>query len=309
VGRPDFTTPFIPMLSQLDNLAVLTLQMVPVSHVLLQSIGRLKRLEELFILNMRRVPEVDKQEPVFGLHETPFPALRQLALHNIDGIDNLLQDALCVLGGAPTLRTILVNDSKWLHRLLPLITPQLISLCGNLTFVTPGAFRRFIKGHAALQNLTIYFLDVEAQRSYLNIDLDPVDLPDLRSFGGPFALVPKVIGHRPVTKLASPRHMLLDSEPVTFLPSTRESVFHFAHMIRHSLDMVQDEAWGALKSIGGGISQLFVRVNDASESTLSQIGLCFPNLVHLQLEVPVRLACSCQYIVWLSQPFTAFEER
>ncbi|KAF8490206.1 hypothetical protein JB92DRAFT_1334317 [Gautieria morchelliformis] len=56
---------------------------------------------------------------------------------------------------------------------------------------------------------------------------------------------------------------------------------------RPSWCMVQDgpEEWRGMRPIGG-ISHLFVRVSDASEGTLSQIGLCFPNLVYLQIEVP-----------------------
>ncbi|KAF8515942.1 hypothetical protein JB92DRAFT_2912637 [Gautieria morchelliformis] len=281
-----FTTLIIPMLSRLDNLAILTLGLVPVSRALLQSIGRLKRLEELIMHTVITDTPLGAgtQEPVFVLQETAFPALRRFALHFIDDlVDNVLQDALCILSRAPSLRAMFVEDSIWLHRLLPLINPQFVSLCGNLTYVPPAAFLRFIKGHAALQNLTVYFDNVAAQRSYLGIDLEPADLPDLRSFGGPFAFASKVIGNRPVAKLASPCYVLLDSEPVTFLPLMEDL---FQSLSRASWRMVYDdpEVWRDFKPIGG-ISHLFLR--DVSEGTLSQIGLCFPNLVHLQLELPM----------------------
>ncbi|KAF8515943.1 hypothetical protein JB92DRAFT_2912638 [Gautieria morchelliformis] len=283
-----FTTRIIPMLSRLDSLAILTLREVLISRALLQSIGRLKRLQELIVINTVRTgtfPEAPEKEPMFVLQETAFPALRRLELHCRVGNVLHVRDALCILAGVPSLRTMLVRDSSWLHRFLPFINPELVSLCGDLTYVPPEAFLRFIKGHAALQNLTLYFCNVIAQHSYLGIDLDPADLPDLRSFGGPFALASKVIGNRPVAKLASPGYdVLLDSEPVTFLPFTEVPL---SDMSWTSWNLVYDdpEVWRGLKPIGG-ISHLFVRISDASEGTLSQIGLCFPNLVHLQLELP-----------------------
>jgi hypothetical protein len=259
-------------------------------------------LEELTINNIAEhmVPEVETQEPVFGLHETPFPALRQFVLGHIRRVDNLLRDVLCVLCGAPTLRTIFVDNSKWLTRFFPLITPQLVSFYGDLTLVPLEDFCRFIKGHVALQNLIVHFSDVRAQHSYLGIDLDPADLPDLRSFSGPFALSPKVIGSRPVTKLASPHYMVWGSIHDTLLPFMKKDsmVFRVSNVTTHSWEEVQDdpEVWRGLKPIGGGISQLFVKVSGAREVILSQIGLCFPNLVHLQLEIPVRLVYRCQCV-------------
>jgi hypothetical protein len=297
------TVELSPHLSRLDNLAVLTLVEVPMTRVLLQSIGRLKRLEELTIHNTpaRMVPDVETQEPVFRLHETPFPALRQFVLGHIRGVDNLLRDVLCVLCGAPTLRTIILDNRKWLTRFLPLITPQLVSFYADLTSVRLEDFCRFIKGHAALQNLIVHFSEVWAQRSYLGIDLDPADLPDLRSFSGPFALSPKFIGSRPVTKLASPHYVVWGSIHDTLLPFCMKKdpmVFRVSKVTTHSWEEVQDnpEVWRGLKPIGGGISQLFVNISGAREATLSQLGLCFPNLVHLQLEVPVRLVYRCQCV-------------
>ncbi|KAF8528722.1 hypothetical protein JB92DRAFT_2825956 [Gautieria morchelliformis] len=291
VWRRDFTQ-FIPMLSHLDNLAVLTLDFVPMSHALLQSIGRLKRLEELIILSMcmSKFPGSLTDEPCFALQETPFPVLRRLEVHYIESrVDSVFQDALRILASVPSLRTLVVGDSRWLDRFLPIITPQLVSFSGNLTRVPPEAFLRFIKGHAALQNLTVYFTSSESQGSYLGINLDPTDLPNLRAFSGPFALAPKVIGSRPVTKLASPCHTLFDFEPAALLPFMGVSkICCVSNLIHYSWDVVNDdpEVWRALKPIGGGISQLVMHVSDANETLLSQISLSFPNLVHLQLEVP-----------------------
>ncbi|KAF8471545.1 hypothetical protein JB92DRAFT_3102629 [Gautieria morchelliformis] len=291
--RRCFATQVIPMLSRLDNLAVLMLDGVPMSRALLQSIGRLRGLEELTLfgiggIGVGKFAAARTREPVFAPQETPFPSLRRLALHCIDyRLHKVLQDALRILAGAPSLRTIVVEDSEWLDQLLPLITPQLVSFCGDLGRVTTEAFLRFIKAHAALQSLTVYFTDT--WYSYIGIELDPADLPELRSFSGPFALARKVIGSRPVTKLASPRYMPLDSKPLTLLPFMGESnIFHVSNSRMYSWDEVHDEpeVWRALKPICGGISQLFVRVSDASEVIMSQIGLCFPNIVHLQLGVP-----------------------
>ncbi|KAF8491757.1 hypothetical protein JB92DRAFT_2835549 [Gautieria morchelliformis] len=183
------------MLSRLDNLAVLTLDGVPMTRAVLQSIGRLKTLETLNIFPIfrgeGRSREAQTHEPMFELQETPFPALRRLALRFLDyRMDSVLQDALHILAGALSLRTMFAEDGNWLHRLLPLINSQLVSLCGDFTFVALGAFLRFIKGHAALQNLIALTLIR--------------DLPDLRSFGGPVALASKVISNCPVAKLASP---------------------------------------------------------------------------------------------------------
>ncbi|KAF8523586.1 hypothetical protein JB92DRAFT_2884120 [Gautieria morchelliformis] len=287
VGRPNFTTQVIPMLSHLDNLAALTLHYVPMTRALLQSIGRLRTLETLTVFRIiadeGTFREAQTHHPVFELQDTPFPALRRLAVRYIDyTTDRVLQDALHILASAPSLRTIVFEDSRWLHQLLPLINPQLVSLCGDLTSITPAAFLRFIKVHAALQNLTVYFSDVEAQCSYLGIDLDPADLPDLRSFSGPFALAPKVISSRPLTKLASPCFMLFDSEPVTYLPWARDEWMVLDIHLVHDVP----EVWRALKPIGGGISQLFVCISNRDDAVLSQISLCFPNLVHLHIELP-----------------------
>jgi F-box-like len=303
--RPtNFTTHFITMLSRFDNLAILTLDVVIITRRLLQCIGRLRRLEEVTILSISvdegRPPMPRMHEPVFGLQETPFPALRRFTLHEIGyAVDNVLEDALRIFAGAQSLRTIVVEDSMWLNRLLSFINPQLVSFCGDLTVVPPAAFHRFIKGHAALQNLTVFFSDFALRRSsYLDTDLDPADLPDLRSFGGPFNLAIRVIGNRPVVKLASPRHMLLDSEPVTLLPFMREWIVSHIYTSFDSWDLVlgYPEVWRGLKPIGGGISQLFVCISDAGETILSQIGLCFPNLIHLELETQVSLVCSRQYM-------------
>jgi hypothetical protein len=303
--RSSFPTQLITMLSRLDNLAVLTLDCVPMSGALLQCIGSLKTLEEFIILGIYAgtSPGYRTHDSVFLLQETPFLALRRLELYYIDyTVDDVLQDALRILAGAPSLRTIVVEDSTWLNQLLPLITPQLVSFCGNLERVPLEAFLRFLKVHAALQNLTVKFSGFETEYSYLGITLDPADLPDLRSFSGPIYLAPKVISGRPVTKLASHRHKLLDREPVTFLPSIRD----FYTFSSNSITTYSDpEVWRGLKAVGGGIFQLFTRV--ASEAALSQIGICFPNLVHLQIEVPVRRVCRYQCATWLSQPFTVLE--
>jgi hypothetical protein len=285
------------MLSRLDTLAVLTLNNVPISRALLKTIGRLKTLEELTFFysgaGKVRSPGARTHEPLFTLQETPFPALRRLVLGY--KVNNVVQDALGVLAGVPSLRTIVVGDSDWLNWMLPLINPQLVSFCGNLTSIPVEAFLRFIKGHVALQNLTVFFSSADIQNSYLGIDLDPADLPDLRTFGGPFTLAPKVIGSRLVTKLACPYYMLLDSEPVTILPLLTSTLTNSRYFVYDG-----PEVWRGSKPIGC-IRQLFVRISDASEAILSQIGLCFPNLVHLQLDVPVRIAYSCQYAI-LAEP-------
>jgi hypothetical protein len=127
-------------------------------------------------------------------------------------------------------------------------------------------------------------------------------IPGYRRHEPVFLLQETPFGGRPVTKLASPHHKLLDTEPVTFVPTIRD----FSSFSINSINTYSDpEVWRGLKPVGGNISQLFARV--ASEAALSQIGICFPNLIHLQIEVPVRLVCRYQCVTWLSQPFTVLE--
>ncbi|KAF8515945.1 hypothetical protein JB92DRAFT_3114522 [Gautieria morchelliformis] len=255
----NFMSQFIPTLSRLDNLAVLTLRDIFLSPLLLQSIGRLQALEQL-VINYIYVGIAQAKGPVFGPHEIPFPALRQLTIER--GVDQLFQDALCILVGATKLRSMVIDDNIWLHRLLPHITPQLISLSGNFSDTPPNAFHRFIKGHAALQDLTVYFDAVNNQNFYLNLDLDPDDLPDLRSFSGPFPLVPKVIHTRPVTKLALDCHLPCDTTSTTFLPSIYElTVFPHTHSVSrniHNSDLEMHNVWTDLESVSGDVHDLFM---------------------------------------------------
>ncbi|KAF8464781.1 hypothetical protein JB92DRAFT_2838765 [Gautieria morchelliformis] len=186
VGRRKVTTQIIPMLSRLDNLAVLTLDGVLPHDSCGAAIYReTQNIEQLTIFHI-----------VGDEGRIAYPCRCTITAHH-------------------------VKERRWLHRLLPLINPQLVSLCGDFTFVSPEAFLRFIKGHATLIKKT-YSKILESLQSPVPyyIDLDPADLPDLRSFGGPFALASKVIGNRPVSKLASPGYVLWDSTTSEGPPGT-----------------------------------------------------------------------------------------
>jgi hypothetical protein len=286
----NFISQITPILSTLDNLAVLTLRDIPISHLLLQSIGRLQALECLVIAHVR-IDDAHLKEPMFGPHETPFPALRQLTIKpGANQVHQAHRDALCIIVSATKLRSVAIEDNRWLRRLLPHITPQLVSLTGNFSDIPSDDFHRFIKGHPALQDLTVYSSKVDNQSFYLDLDLDPDDLPDLRSFSGPFPLVPKVIHTRPVTKLALDCHLPCEDDP-TFLPSLYGlTAFPHTHSVLYNihhacLDM--HDVWTDLESVSGDVQDLFVPMG-AKATWMPRLGLCFPNLHHLQLDLKFR---------------------
>ncbi|KAF8515940.1 hypothetical protein JB92DRAFT_38410 [Gautieria morchelliformis] len=271
-----------------------------VPHSILQTIGRLPALEQLVILGatVEHVPPAHSTEPVFGPHETPFPLLRQLTIapffHYVD--NQLFQDTLYALCGATRLRSVTVHDSNWLHRLLPHITPQLVSLCGNFSNISPDTFHLFVQGHTALQDLALYFEETTQARSYLSVDLDPNDLPHLRSFNGPFILYPKVIRACPVTRLALGCHFYMDfrharyNEPPLLSPSMlglavfppkRSHMGYITHVNRMADDEIDD--WTTLKSVGSSVQELFVRVKCGEGISDPSLGRCFPNVVRLEL--------------------------
>ncbi|KAF8515948.1 hypothetical protein JB92DRAFT_2912647 [Gautieria morchelliformis] len=307
VGRMAETfSPRLPLaLLKFDNLEDLTLARIPISRVLLQSISGLGALRRL-VISLCCVDDdsCSGTESIFGIHETPFPALCHLTVVATNpNVNDVFRDAFCDLAGAATLRSLAIADSQWLRCFLPRITPQLISLSGNFSSISMDNFLPFIKEHVALQDLTVYFQEYDTYLdkrtgsivhelslgyTYASLYLDPGDLPDLRSFSGPFTLSPQFIHARPVTKLALDCHIL---ELMHILPSLYGlTVFPHIHSTtddpdRDYLDIHDHhDVWTELKPIGGGIQELAVPIN--AEATWGpNLGLCFPNLVHLQLEL------------------------
>jgi hypothetical protein len=319
VGRmaETFLTRLPLALSKFDNLENLTLSKIPISYVLWQSIGGLGALRR-FVISMCCVDDdgCSGTEPIFGVHEKPFPALCHLTVEATNpNVNAVFKDAFCDLAGAATLRSLAIADSEWLRCFLPHITPQLVSLSGNFSDTPLDDFLLFIKEHVALQDLTIYFqqydtyfnkgtgaMTYELSRgyTYTSLDLDPGDLPDLRSFSGPFTVSPEFIRARPITKLALDCHI---PTRCIFLPSLHGlTIFPHIHsttydLYRYYLDIhAHHDVWTELKPIGGGIQELSVPIS--AEATWGpNLGLCFPNLIHLQLELrmmnPVRSNLLC----------------
>ncbi|KAF8515954.1 hypothetical protein JB92DRAFT_39460 [Gautieria morchelliformis] len=240
-------------LLRFDNLEDLTLTRIPISYLLLQAISGLGALRRLVI----SLCYVDNDgcsgtESIFGIHETPFPALCHLTVEATNpSVDDVFRDAFCNLAGAATLRSLAVADSQWLSCFVPHITPQLVSLSGNFSHISLDNFLRFIKEHVALQDLTVYFQQYDTYLgertgsiihelslgyAYTSLDLDPGDLPDLRSFSGPFTLSPQFIHARPITKLALDCHILGLTWRI-FLPSLYGlTVFPHIHSTTYDSD-------------------------------------------------------------------------
>ncbi|KAF8527326.1 hypothetical protein JB92DRAFT_2866867 [Gautieria morchelliformis] len=305
LGSCDVLSWIMPILPSLGNLRILTLDTI-VPQSFLQTIGRLPALEQLIITkaSVVDVPPAHSKEPLFGPHETSFPVLRQLTIESVSqhAGNTLFQDTLYALCGATTLRSVIIYDSYWLHRLLPHITPQLVSFCGDFSDITPDSFHRFVQGHTALQDLTLFFSENTQASSYLSVDLDPNDLPHLRSFSGPFILYPKIIRACPVTRLAFGCHLDVDfryknyDDPTSLSPSMLGlAVFPRAcrrlerrrHIIRvEDMDHETFEDWTSLKSVGSSVYELFVRVKWGEVISGPTLGLCFPNVVRLELHIP-----------------------
>jgi hypothetical protein len=244
-----------------------------VAHSFLQAIGRLSALEQL-VTSWVWVIDVQhghSNEPVLEPHEIPFPALRQLTISFISqNVDNSVQDTLYALCGVTALRSMIISDSKWLHRLLPHITPHLVS-CGNFSHIHPDTFHRFVEEHTALQDLTLYLENSHAS-SYLSVNLNPNELPHFRSFSGPFILYPKVFQACPVTRLALGCHLRLDFhhtshvEPMPLSPSMLGlTVFPHSHLESHNrylqdMDDDKPDDWTSLKTVGSSVHELFLRV-------------------------------------------------
>ena len=299
-----FLPQFLPLMSSLVNLRILTLRITPISYFLLQAVGRLQGLEELVIYGcpIRGLGGDHPEEPIFGVNETPFPALRQLNIEKERSLDihTVFKDAFCTLVGATTLRSLVIS-SAWSHFLLPHISQHLVSLSGDFSSVPFDRFLQFLKTRISLQHLTIcsdtapWFPDYEDEDGNLlpfpPFHLDKDVLPDLRSFSGPSGMAPELIRGRPVTRLAMgcnlPRQFF--DIPLTSLYGL--TVFPHTHWANYRWEdhMAYDEVWHDLKTIGGDILELFVRVGDDS---LSLISPCFPNLVHLEIELWDRVFVS-----------------
>jgi hypothetical protein len=294
----------LPILPRLDNLRVFRTLHTDVPQSLLQTIGRLPALEELVIIDayVTDYPSAHSKAPVFGPHETAFPALRQLTVEYLRNVDNLFP--LYALCGATTLRSVTILDSCCLHRLLPHITPHLVSLCGDFSDIPPHTFHQFVQRHTKLQDLTLYFNENTHASSYLIVDLDPDDLPHLRSFSGPFILYPKVIRACPLTRLALGCHLPKDFfYRTTVEPSLSMlglTVFPHCPLESHIIyceDMDDDkpEDWTSLKTIGSSVHELFVRVRWKQAISGPHLGLCFPNIVRLELDLLHRTRVEARF--------------
>ncbi|KAF8493535.1 hypothetical protein JB92DRAFT_1197078 [Gautieria morchelliformis] len=212
------------LLSRLNNLATLTLSNAMISDLLLQSMGRLGGLQEVIICKCMAADSNEAfiadppKGPLFGIHEKPFPALRELAISG--AIPYVLEEALFALGGAPTLRVLDITRSCRLSRLLPHISPQLVSFAGSISAMPVPVFSRFLKAHAALQDLAVYpmpFFGEDFAADYSKLVISPDDVPNLRSFCGPFSLVSKFLHSRPAIRLSLGLHPFHD--PTFSLPS------------------------------------------------------------------------------------------
>ena len=306
-----FLRRFPLVLSKLDNLGILTLSKTPISYFLLQTIGRLPALQELVIL-MCHVDDIQGNHPkeaIFEIHETPFPTLRQFTIAATNPpVTTVYENAFCAISRATTLRSMDIADAFWLRFLLPHISPQLVSLSGNFSAIPLDVFLRFIKTHAALEDLTVYSRSCEGYLSKSSgfirnltsrlfpdaiLDFDRDDLPNLRSFSGPFRMAPKFIRSRPISRLALcaqyPLHGTLN-----LASSHTFTVFPHTHLATYSWDTTRDgliiskndgnDVWDDLKTIGGAIQELFVRF-DVTGMLVTALSSCFPNLIRLQLEL------------------------
>ena len=256
---------------------------------------------ELIQLNLKGNPKkTHSKEHMFSLHEMAFPALRQLTIGHMHEDDyGLVEDAICVLGAVITLQSLVIDDPHLLHRFLP-HAPQLVSLSGDFSRIGTNEFIGFIKGHAALQDLTMYFCTLSDQRFYLNVDIEPDVLPGLRSFSGPLALASKLLCGRPIGRLSldcnsSIQENLRASLPykcgLTMFPHIDSGTWGHRHKDIGSNHEVRE----GLKNTGGSIHQLFVSMEAAIWGT--DLGLCFPNIVSLHLDVELwgNSVCSCYF--------------
>ncbi|KAF8485558.1 hypothetical protein JB92DRAFT_1553291 [Gautieria morchelliformis] len=184
-----FITRLPLVLPRLENLRFFALVHTRLSHLLMQSLGRLRALQQLVLLQAYADwGRTSRSEPIFGPHETPFPTLCQLTVERMfPPGDDAFRNAICALGGATKLRSLAVDDGEWLRCFLPHITPQLVSLSGNFSSIPVQTFLEFIRGHAALENLTVYFhlatfFESSYQDSYRDLHLDPDDFAQTQVF-------------------------------------------------------------------------------------------------------------------------------
>ncbi|KAF8531176.1 hypothetical protein JB92DRAFT_3092483 [Gautieria morchelliformis] len=294
-------------LSGFDKLDQITLYQVPVSYILLQAIGKLPSLQKLEIAScyLDLVTSCPKA-PMFGKKDTPFPVLRHLIIESTHPKTNpALEEAMRVLARVTTLRSLALTDSDWLHFFLPYISQDIISLSGNFSAIPMDMFRQFIKTHAALRDLTIHFQTHESYRclsekhetyvwrpqrllSYAAFHVDGTDLPDLRSFSGPFDLATKFIGDRPVTRLALGSHLRTHKYVpcifgLTVFPHTNSAMDvdppdYSSHMDDNRF------IWNRLEIMGGGIRELFFPINPTA-ITATLLSSCFPNIVKLEFQL------------------------
>ena len=231
-------------------------------------------------------------EAILGTHQTPFPALHHLTISQSAREMEVYKDAFRVLASVATLRSLVISDSRWLHFLLPYIPPDLVSFEGNFSDTPLDTFLEFINTHAALEDLAIYIhpLAKPSTHLYPTPDLDQDVLPNLRAFRGPFSLAPKFIRSRPVTRLAfgPPRSLILPFSMVDpYVPLEYLQSFHGlrfsptgSYPWGYNFTEDGDDIWGDLKTIGGGIQELFLLYCD-TKLPITTSSLCFPNLVHL----------------------------
>ena len=291
------------LLPSLDNLEILILSDTSICYFLLQTISRLCSLKELVLDGCHMKYH---SEPIFENHEAPYASLRRLIIKGKGNYETgfALSEALCALCSATSLRSVAILDSDWLLPLLPHISEHIVAFSGDFSYTSLTDFYQFIKARPSLQDLTLcsdprrpLLEDLRNDMDSLPLTLDKEDLPELRSFNGPDSLAPIFIRGRPVTRLA----LGFPFEPPKQNPSPSPSshgltVFSQTNFTTYPLDVPYSDSdwdvWDNLKTIGGGIQELFVR---SSLTSPSVIALCFPNLIHLQVEPWHWNNVSCSY--------------
>ncbi|KAF8578891.1 hypothetical protein K439DRAFT_440850 [Ramaria rubella] len=309
-----FLKQFPRVLPRLENLRKLTLSNMPISQTLLWTVAELPVLQELTV-SMCCLEAIPQQESLKVIaprtEKTPCLTLQELAISHMDRgvLESRYADFFASLGAAPNLRSVSLADSFLLNFMIPHLSRDLTSLCGNFTTVDADAFIRFIKGHPSIQALTIYAQEydvyvgegldpvlvpishhLEQFPHYTTFKLDQEDLPNLQSFSGPSNLVSTFISGRSVSKVGLSCHLYNNRDLELFLPSLHGlTVFPHTNITtatQSNYTITEDDGvWEDLKVTGGVIRDVYMRISPTTPITL--ISSCLKNLTRLQIVSPL----------------------